>query len=111
VNTIIAAVLLAASPTTDYYVAKVASFGCTSIEAASQLQKLRSEQRAFQAALLERQMSGECVTILQGTLVQGSVESVDRSILRVNQHVEPPGYEAPLNDFERKAADGKEPPG
>jgi len=111
VDTIIAAILLATAQTTDYYVAKVASFGCTSIEAVSQLQKVRADQKAFQAAMLERQMSGECVAILQGTLVQGSIESVNRSILRVNQHVEPPGYEAPLNDFEIREADAKQPPG
>jgi hypothetical protein len=47
-------------------------------------------------------MSGECVTILQGTLVQGQIEDDDNSILRVNEQVEPPGYEAPLDDFEIK---------
>jgi hypothetical protein len=110
VRTIIAAILLVASPAT-YYVAKVASFGCTSIEAVSQLQKLRSDQQAFQAALLEKQMSGECVAILRGTQVQGSIEAGNRSILRVNAQVEPPGYEAPIDDFEIKAADGKPSPG
>jgi hypothetical protein len=52
-------------------------------------------------------MYGECVTILVGTLVQGSVEAVDKSILRVNQQVEPPGYEAPRDDFEIKARDAQ----
>jgi hypothetical protein len=47
-------------------------------------------------------MSDECVTILQGTLVQGQIEDDDNSILRVNEQVEPPGYEAPLDDFEIK---------
>jgi hypothetical protein len=109
-RTIVAAIVLVASPTT-YYVAKVDSFGCTSIEAVSQLQKVRSEQKAFQAALVEKQMSGECVAILQGTQVEGSIEASHRSILRVNAQVEPPGYEAPLDDFELKAADGKQSPG
>ena len=107
VRTIIAAIRLVASPTT-YYVAKVASFGCTSIEAVSQLQKVRSDQKAFQAALVEKQVSGECVAIVQGTRVQGSIEAANGSILRVNQQIEPPGYEAPLDDFEIKAADGKQ---
>jgi hypothetical protein len=53
-------------------------------------------------------MYGECVTILKGTLVQGSVEAADKSILRVNQQVEPPGYEAPRDDFEIKALDEKQ---
>ena len=98
----ILAVALVASQTT-YYEAKVTSFGCTSIDAVSQLQKVRSDQKAFQMALMEKQMYGECVTILKGTLVQGSVEAADKSILRVNQQVEPPGYEAPRDDFEIKA--------
>jgi hypothetical protein len=35
--------------------------------------------------------------------VEGSVEITDKSILRVNTRVAPPGYEAPLEDFEIKA--------
>jgi hypothetical protein len=102
VRTTIAAIVLVGLLTT-YYVAKVTSFGCSSIEAANQLQQVRSDQKAFQEGLAEKQMSGECVTILQGTLVEGSIEGNDNSILRVNQQVEPPGYEAPLDDFEIKA--------
>jgi len=101
VKTVLAVVLVASQ--TTYYVAKTTSFGCTSIEAADHLRSLRSDQKALQAALMEKQVSGECVTILQGTLVQGSIEESDRSILRVNQEVEPPGYEAPFEDFEVKA--------
>jgi hypothetical protein len=101
VKTILAVALVASQ--TTYYEAKVTSFGCTSIDAVSQLQKVRSDQKAFQMALMEKQMYGECVTILKGTLVQGSVEAADKSILRVNQQVEPPGYEAPRDDFEIKA--------
>ena len=67
------------------------------------LEKIRSDAKAFQMALMEKQMYGECVTILKGTVVQGSIEASDKSILRVNQQVEPPGYEAPLEDFEIKA--------
>ena len=100
-------VVLVASQLT-YYEAKVTSFGCTSIEEVHRLQSLRSDQKAFQMALLEKQMYGECVTILKGTLVQGSIETSDKSILRVNQQVEPPGYEAPLADFEVKAAEAKQ---
>jgi hypothetical protein len=54
-------------------------------------------------ALLGKQMYGECVTILKGTLVEGSIETSNKSILRVNQWIEPPGYEAPLDDFEIKS--------
>jgi len=105
VKTILAIVLVASQ--TTYYEAKVTTFGCTSIDAVSQLQKVRSDGKAFQAALTEKQIYGECVAILKGTLVQGSIEGTDDSILRVNQEIDPPGYEAPLGDFETKAMDRK----
>jgi hypothetical protein len=105
VKTILAVAFVASQ--TTYYVATVTSFGCTSIDAVSQLQKVRSDQEALQKALIEKQMYGECVTILKGTLVRGSVEATDSSILRVNQEIEPPGYEAPRDDFEIKATEGK----
>jgi hypothetical protein len=53
--------------------------------------------------LVEKQVHGECVVIMKGTEVEGSIESTDKSILRVNEQAEPPGYEAPLDDFEIKA--------
>jgi len=102
----ILAIALVASQTT-YYEAKVTPFGCTSIDAVSELQKVRSDGTAFQAALMEKQIYGECVAILKGTLVKGSIEATDDSILRVNHEVDPPGYEAPLGDFETTAMDGK----
>jgi hypothetical protein len=46
------------------------------------------------------------IAILKGTLVQGSIEGTDNSILRVNQEIDPPAYQAPLDDFELKAAEG-----
>jgi hypothetical protein len=101
------AVAIVASQTT-YYEAKVTTFGCTSIDAVSQLQKVRSDQKAFQAALAEQQIYGQCVAILRGTVVEGSIEAADNSILRVNGEVQPPGYEAPLDDFEIKATGGKQ---
>jgi hypothetical protein len=61
----------------QYYTAKVTTFGCTSIEEVSQLQSIRSDQKAFQTALTEQQLYGECVTILQGTVVEGSIETTD----------------------------------
>jgi hypothetical protein len=103
----ILAIALVASQA-SYYEAKVTTFGCTSIDAVSQLQKVRSDGKAFQAALMEKQIYGECVAILKGTLVQGSIEATDDSILRVNQGIDPPGYEAPLGDFEAKAMVGKQ---
>ena len=105
VKTIVAIALVASQ--TTYYEAKVTTFGCTSIDAVSRLQKVRSDGKAFQAALMEKQVYGECVAILKGTLVQGSIEASDDSILRVNQEIDPPGYEAPLADFETRPMDEK----
>jgi hypothetical protein len=102
VNAILALILVTSQVT--YYEAKVTTFGCTSITEVQRLRGLRSDQKAFQMALLEQQMYGHCVTILKGTLVQGVIEANDKSILRVNQQIEPPGYEAPFDDFELKTA-------
>jgi len=106
VKTILAIALVASQ--TTYYEAKVTTFGCTSIDAVSQLQKVRSDGKAFQTALMEKQVYGECVAILKGTLVRGSIEATDGSVLRVNQEIDPPGYEAPLGDFETKPMDGNQ---
>jgi hypothetical protein len=89
VNAILAVVLVASQ--TTYYTAKIPTFGCTSIDEVSQLQRIRSDQKAFQAALIEQQIYGQCVAILQGTLVEGSIETTDTSILRVNMQTDPPG--------------------
>ena len=105
-STILAVALVASQMT--YYEAKVTTFGCTSIEDVSELQKVRSDQKAFQMALLEKQIYGECVAILKGTVVEGSIEATDTSILRVTRRADPPGYEAPLDDFEIKATEGKQ---
>ena len=50
VKTILAVALVASQIT--YYNAKNTSFGCTSIEAVSELKKVRSDEKAFQAALI-----------------------------------------------------------
>jgi hypothetical protein len=100
-------VLVVAAQASDYE-ATVATFGCTSIKETHRLQSLRAEPEAFQMALVEKQVHGECVAILQGTMVEGSIETSDESILRVNMTVDPPGYEAPLDDFERKPTVGSQ---
>jgi hypothetical protein len=86
------AVLVAALQT--YYVAKVPSFPCNSIDL-SQLQSVRSDPKALRVALTEKQIYGQCVEILKGTVVEGSIDATDTSILRVNQEIDPPGYDAP----------------
>jgi hypothetical protein len=100
------AVAFADSPIT-YYQAKAPSFGCSSVEATHQLEKVRSDEKAFQAALMDKQLIGECVSIVPGTQVDGSIESADDSRLRVNEKIDPPGYEAPLADFQTKVTDEK----
>lgn len=90
------------APIDSYYEARVASFGCTSIAAVTELEHVRADMNRFQAALVQKQIYGECVAILKGTLVKGSVEGDRDSILRVNREIDPPGYEAPLGDFQTK---------
>ena len=81
----ILALALAASQAT-YYEAKTTTFGCTSVEAISKLQKVRSDQRVFQTALVEQQMYGECVAILKrARWCEGHIETTDKSILRVER--------------------------
>lgn len=95
------------APIDSYYEAKVASFGCTSIAAVTELEHVRVDVNRFQAALVQKQIYGECVAILKGTLVKGSVEGDHDSILRVNREIDPPGYEAPLGDFQTKETIGE----
>ncbi len=99
--------VLVATAQLAYYEAKVTSFGCFSVEEVHQLEGLRSDSKAFQMALIKKQVDGQCVMILKGTTVEGWAESTDKSILRVNKRVDPPGYEAPLDDFMRKEAEAK----
>lgn len=96
------AVALAATQTA-YYQAKVTTFGCNSIAEVSQLENIRSDRKAFQMALLQQEAYGQCITIPAGTVVAGSIETARQAILRVNMQVDPPGYEAPLSDFELKS--------
>jgi hypothetical protein len=89
-----------ASPT--IYEAKVKTYGCNSVETVSRLQGVRGDQKAFQMALYEQIFHGQCIEITKETPVEGAIEPGDKSILRVNGEVDPPGYMAPLVDFEIK---------
>lgn len=97
------AVLLTITPLT-YYAAKVPSFACTSMAEVHRLKGLREEPQAFVMALVEKQVHGECFAITAGTVVEGAIEDADPAILRINKTLEPPGFEAPLEDFEAKPA-------
>ena len=93
------AALLAASQI--LYVANTATFGCSSIEEIAKLQRLRSARKAFQTELYEQIFQGQCVEITKGKVVEGSIETSDSSILRVDRQIEPPGFVAPLRDFRK----------
>lgn len=101
-------VVLAVASQVTYYQAKVPTFGCNSSNEVSELRTIRSDQKAFMAALAEKKAYGQCIEILQGTVVEGSIETTDNSILRVNMQIDPPGYQTPLEDFEVKALDQKQ---
>jgi hypothetical protein len=91
-----------------YYEAKVSTFGCFSVAEVQELQRVRDDAKAFQMALLTKQMQGQCIGIVKGTLVEGVVAGRNKSILRVNGKIDPPGYEAPLDDFTVKEMPAKD---
>ena len=82
------------------YVANTGTFGCTSIQEIAGLQRIRSDTRAFQKELYEQIFEGQCVEIAKGKVVEGSIEATDPSILRVDRQLQPPGFVAPLRDFD-----------
>jgi hypothetical protein len=89
------------------YVANTSTFGCTSIEEIARLQRLRATKPAFQKELVEQLFEGQCVEITKGKVVEGAIEPGDASLLRVDRQIQPPGYIAPLNDFQKlKAPNG-----
>jgi hypothetical protein len=100
------AILVAAAPT--LYEAKVMTFGCNSIEEVSDLLHIRPDEKAFQKALYEQIFYGQCVAIEKGKVVEGSVEATNSSMLLVDREILPPGYLAPLDDFESKPKEGEE---
>jgi hypothetical protein len=102
------ALLAALVVSTVFYEAKVTTFGCTSTTELSDLQRIRSDTKAFQARLIEQIFQGQCLPIKQGTIVDGSLDSADPAVLRVGRQVAPPGYMAPLDDFEEKPSDTKQ---
>jgi hypothetical protein len=82
------------------YVANTATFGCSSIEEIAKLQLIRSAKKAFQAQLYEQIFEGQCVEIPKGKVVEGSIEPGGSSMLLIDRQIEPPGYVAPLRDFQ-----------
>jgi hypothetical protein len=94
------AVLVAASQM--LYEAQVPSFGCNSGAEISKLQSVRSDAQAFQKLLTAQVAYGQCVTIPQGAVVEGSIVNTDTSTLLINAKSDPPGYVVPLTDFKPK---------
>ena len=82
------------------YVANAPTFGCTSIEETAKLQHLRGTKPVFQKELVEQIFEGQCVEITQGKVVEGAIEPGESSMLRVDRQIQPPGYVAPLRDFQ-----------
>ena len=94
------AVLVAASGV--LYQAQVPTFGCNSNVEVSRLQSVRSDSSAFQRLLTAQVAYGQCVTIPQGAMVEGSIVDTDASMLLINAKSDPPGYVVPLKDFKPK---------
>ena len=102
----LAAVLVAVTPV--YYEAQVQTFGCNSSQEVTDLLSIRDNKDEFERQLMSQIVYGQCVGIAQGTVVDGSVESTDPTIVRVDRESNPPGYMAPLSDFKLKEAQGEE---
>jgi hypothetical protein len=98
-------VVLAAAAASLMYEAKVPSFGCNSSVEVAKLQKVRSDQTAFQGLLYQQVLSGQCGPIDRGTVVEGTVVAADPTVLHVGANVDPPGYMVPVDDFKPKGAD------
>ena len=98
-NAILAVLVSAAAAV---YVARVASFGCSSRAEVARLQKARSDAQAFQRLLTEQVAYGQCVTIPRGAQVEGSKPNAATSTLLINAKSDPPGYVVPLEDFKPK---------
>jgi hypothetical protein len=81
------------------YQAKVLTFGCNSTTEVAELQRIRSDQAAFQKQLYAKIVYGQCIAIAQGSVVEAAVEQGDQAILRIAARTSPPGYMAPLSDF------------
>jgi hypothetical protein len=82
-----------------HYQARVLTFGCNSSTEVAELQRIRSDAKTFQKRFLELVTYGQCIAIAKGAVVEGAVESADRSVLRVEAASSPPGYMAPVSDF------------
>jgi hypothetical protein len=87
------------------YQAQVSTYGCTSSAEVSQLQGIRSDADAFQKLLYTQVVYGQCITIGQGAVVEGTLEKTDTTMLRINAQRDPPGYMVPLDDFKPVRAD------
>jgi hypothetical protein len=90
------------------YEAQVPTFGCNSSGEVSQLLSIRSDAEAFQKLLYTQVAYGQCITIAQGAVVEGTIEPTDTLVLRINAQRDPPGYMVPLGDFKLVKADGEQ---
>jgi hypothetical protein len=88
------------------YQAEVPSFACSSTGEVSELQGVRSDREAFEKLLYTQVVYGQCITIGQGAVVEGTIEPADTTVLRINAQRDPPGYMGPRSDFTLIKTDG-----
>ncbi len=98
----IAAIVLAASQM--LFEAEVPTFGCNSGAEVSNLQSVRSDTTVFQDLLTAQVSYGQCVTIPQSEVVEGSTDDAQPATLLINAKSDPPSYRVPSKDFKRKEA-------
>jgi hypothetical protein len=81
------------------YEARVLTYGCNSTAEMRELRRLRGDPRAFKEHLIRQTAYGQCIGIGQGTVVEGTIEAADSTVLRIEARQSPPGYMAPAEDF------------
>lgn len=87
------------------YEAKATTFGCNSMSTLADLRRVRADKEAFDKALFQQMVYGECIAIAQGQVVDGSPVDKEAAVLRVGAKVSPPGFMAPSDDFQIKSAE------
>jgi hypothetical protein len=58
--------------------------------------------------LSQKIVEGDCVQFMTGSVVEGTPDDADPSLLRVQTKIDPPGYLSPLSDFQIKPDENKD---
>lgn len=95
-----------AAVTPAYYEATVSTFGCNSTAEVLSLLSVRNNPEEFGKQLMAKVVYGQCVTIGQGAVVDGSADESNAAMMRIEVAASPPGLMAPASDFKLRQPDG-----